>query len=414
MQVRFLSAAYGDLMNRETDNKIIRFIQDNIKLVAPLFLIVLTALVTYISLSARDTRLNDPALLGAAAGLVGETEGDGGDTPVEEVSVPVVLSENTDQSLLDFFYSYYQCLSNGDVETLETMVDSLDIMDKLVKVEQAGYLEYEITNIYTLPGYDESSLIAFVVSKVTFDMYPEDPLPSYDGFYLKKSADGSYLIINSEPGAEESEHIAQVLACDDVVELGNRITTEYNDIITASPALLTYMKELDSIVSLEAGEKLAAINAGEEVQLPEIEVSDAVEEDGEVKMATANSSVNVRVSDSMNADTMGQLRGGQSVEVTEVRGNGWSQINFDGKVGYVKSEYLTLDIDVDSVVTIGTVTATETLNIRATASTDGMVMGSFAKGTTARLVEEKDGWCEVIYNNKVCYLSSQYLEIELD
>ena len=401
-------------MNRESDNKIIRFIQDNIKIVAPLFLMLMTAVVTYVSLSARDNRLNDPGLTGLTSGTVTETGETGGEVLTEEAPVPIVLSENTDQALLDFFYSYYQCLSNGDVETLETMVDSLEMMDKLVKAEQARFLEYEITNIYTLPGADDTSLIAFVVSKVTFDTYPEDSLPSYDGFFIRIGADGSFKIINSEPTAEETEHINQVLECDDVVELGNRITMEYNDKITASPELLTYMKELDSVVSLEAGEKLAALNAGEEIQLPDIETSDAGEGETEIKMATANSSVNVRVSDSMNADTMGQLRGGQSVEVTEIRGNGWSQINYEGKTGYVKSEYLTLDIDVDSVVTIGTVTATETLNIRATASTDGMVMGSFAKGTTARLVEEKDGWCEVIYNNKVCYLSSQYLEIELD
>ena len=399
-------------MNRESDNKIIRFIQDNIKIVAPLFLMLMTAVVTYVSLSARDNRLNDPGLTGLTSGTVTETGETGGEVLTEEAPVPIVLSENTDQALLDFFYSYYQCLSNGDVETLETMVDSLEMMDKLVKAEQARFLEYEITNIYTLPGADDTSLIAFVVSKVTFDTYPEDSLPSYDGFFIRIGADGSFKIINSEPTAEETEHINQVLECDDVVELGNRITMEYNDKITASPELLTYMKELDSVVSLEAGEKLAALNAGEEIQLPDIETSDAGEGETEIKMATANSSVNVRVSDSMNADTMGQLRGGQSVEVTEIRGNGWSQINYEGKTGYVKSEYLTLDIDVDSVVTIGTVTATETLNIRATASTDGMVMGS--KGTTARLVEEKDGWCEVIYNNKVCYLSSQYLEIELD
>ena len=149
--------------------------------------------------------------------------------------------------------------------------------------------------------------------------------------------------------------------------------------------------------------------------MPEIEQQDVSGNDEpEIQMATANQTVNVRVSDSMNADTMGQLRGGQSVEVVEIKGNGWSQINFEGKTGYVKSEYLTLDIDVSSVETIGTVTATETLNIRASASTDGMVMGSFAKGTTARLVSVKDVWCEVVYNNKVVYLSSQYLEIEYD
>ncbi|MCR4793041.1 MAG: SH3 domain-containing protein [Lachnospiraceae bacterium] len=395
-------------MNKDLYKKIVPYVQNHIKIVAPIILMLVTALVTYIALSARDHRTRIPEMpvqepVQTAAPVVDEVQPE-----------PIVLTENTDTALSDFFGEYYLCLSNGDVDTLEGMMDSLELLDKLIKAEQSRYLDYELVNIYTLPGYDDSSLIAFAVSDVTFDKYPDAPLPSYDGFYVRRNAEGTFQIINSELSAEENEYVVQALACDDVVELGNRIIADYNDKITARPELLTYMKELDSVVSLEAGEKLASLNAGEEIQMPEIEAMDEEGDEPEIRMATANSNVNVRVSDSMNADTMGQLRGGQSVEVTEIRGNGWSQINFEGRVGYVKSEYLTLEIDISTVETIGTVTAIETLNIRATASTEGMIMGSFAKGTTARLVSEENGWCAVVYNNKVVYLSSQYLEIEYD
>ena len=398
-------------MNKEFYKRIVPFVQKNIKIVAPVFLMLVTALVTYVALSARDRRAADPGITIAdpvGVQILPDQE------PVDETPEPIVLTENTDTALSDFFTTYYLCLSNGDVDTMESMMDTLEVLDKIIKAEQSQYLDYELVNIYTLPGYDDSSLIAFTVTNVVFDKYPEDQLPAYDGFYVRKDAEGNYLIIDSELSPEENDYVATAIACDDVIELGNRITTDYNDRITARPELLTYMKELDSVVSVDAGDKLAALNAGEEIELPEIEVPDDDETDTEIRMATANSNVNVRVSDSMNADTMGQLRGGQSVEVTEIKGNGWSQINYEGRVGYVKSEYLTLEIDISTVVTIGTVTATETLNIRAAASTDGMIMGSFAKGTTARLVSEKDGWCEVVYNNKVVYLSSQYLEIQLD
>ncbi|MBR7089406.1 MAG: SH3 domain-containing protein [Lachnospiraceae bacterium] len=397
-------------MNKDLYNRIVPFVKNHIKILAPVCLIAVTAVVTYIALSARGRNVPDEVPVQPVA-TVSVVEGEV--QPVEEQ--PIVLAENTDSALADFFAGYYLCLSNGDVDTLTTLIDQLETYDKLLKAEQSQYLDYEIEGIYCLPGYDPSRLIVFVVTNVTFDRYPDNKLPSYDGFLVSKNEDGSFMIVNSEPSYEENEYIAKCLACDDVIELGNRITTDYNDKITASPELLTYMKELDSVVSTEAGEKLAALNSGEEIQMPEIEQSDVSGNDEpEIQMATANQTVNVRVSDSMNADTMGQLRGGQSVEVVEIKGNGWSQINFEGKTGYVKSEYLTLDIDISTVVTIGTVTATETLNIRASASTDGMVMGSFAKGTTARLVSEKDGWCEVVYNNKVVYLSSQYLEIEYD
>ena len=410
MQVRFLSAAYGEPMNKDLYNRIVPFVKNHIKILAPICLMTVAAVVTYIALSARgrnvptDIPTQDPNTV---------TVGDPEVQPVEEQ--PIVLTENTDSALEDFLAGYYLCLSNGDVDTLETMIDQLETYDKLLKAEQSRYLDYEIENIYCVPGYEANTIIAFVVTNVTFNRYPDNKLPAYDGFMVSKNEDGSFLLITGELSEPENEYVAKVLASDDVVELGNRITTDYNDKITANPELLTYMKELDSVVSTEAGEKLAALNSGEEIEMPEIEQPDVSGNDEpEIQMATANQTVNVRVSDSMNADTMGQLRGGQSVEVVEIKGNGWSQINFEGKTGYVKSEYLTLDIDVSSVETIGTVTATETLNIRASASTDGMVMGSFAKGTTARLVSVKDGWCEVVYNNKVVYLSSQYLEIEYD
>ncbi len=396
-------------MNKDIYSTIVPFVKKNIKFTAPVFLFVVAAIVTFVALSARSRReqIPDPVAVTSEPADVTNNE----EVPLE---IPLALTENTNGEITDFFVEYYLCLSNGDVDKLDILNDTIEMKDKLVKAEQSRYLDYALINLYTMPGYDETSLIVFAVTDVVFNEYPDNPLPSYDGFYLKHNADGSYTIINSELNQEENDYIAGALACEDVVELGNRITTDYNDMITAHPELLTYMKELDSVVSIEAGEKLAALNAGEEIEMPEIEqpVADGTED--EIKTATANATVNVRVSDSMNADTMGQLRGGETVEILETKGNGWSRIAFDGKEGYVKSEYLTLDIDIDSVVTIGTVTAIETLNIRATASTEGMIMGSFAKGTTARLVSENDGWCEVVYNGKVVYLSSEYLEIELD
>jgi uncharacterized protein YraI len=397
-------------MNMDIYSKIVPFVKKNIKFTAPIFLFVVAAIVTFVALSARSRRVMIPDPAALTTGPVPEV------TTTEAVpeEVPLALTENTNGEITDFFVEYYLCLSNGDVDKLDILNDTIEVKDKLVKAEQSRYLDYALIDIYTMPGYDESSLIVFAVTDVIFNEYADNPLPAYDGFYLKHRDDGSYVIINSELSQDENDYVDIALACEDVVELGNRITTDYNDKITAHPELLTYMKELDSVVSLEAGEKLAALNAGEEIEMPEIEQPAAEGDQTETKTATANATVNVRVSDSMNADTMGQLYGGTTVEILEMKGNGWSKISYDGKEGYVKTEYLTLDIDIDSIVTIGTVTAIETINIRAKAGTDGMIMGSFAKGTTARLVSEEDGWCEVVYNGKVVYLSSEYLEIELD
>ena len=397
-------------MNGDIFGKIVRFLKNNIKIAGPVGLIAITALVTYIALSFRNIPSDEASVQQTVTGTETDIQAVSPDT----AAVPVTLSLNTDANLSEFINNYYLCLSNGDMDTLKGLVDSLETMDMLVKAEQSRYLDYEVLDIYSAPGFDENSVVVFPVTNVIFDNYPEYKLPSYEGFYVLKNADATFTIKNTEPSAEESEFINSILSCDDVVELGNRITADYNEIITANPELLTYMKELDTIVSTDAGEKLAAINSGAEVELPEVEEPEDETEEGETKTATVNQSVNVRVSDSINADKMGQVNGGQTVEVLEVKGNGWVAIKYNDSTGYVKSEYLTMDIDVDSVDTIGTVTAKETLNIRSSASTDGMIMGSFAKDSTARLVSESDGWCEVIYNNKVVYLSSQYLDIKYD
>ena len=117
-------------MNKDFYKKIVSFVQINIKVVAPVFLMLVSAIVTYVALSARDRRASAPEI------TVQEPVNVQTPDVVEETPVPIVLTENTDAGLSNFFSGYYLCHSNGDVDTLETMIDSLDLLDKLVKAEQ--------------------------------------------------------------------------------------------------------------------------------------------------------------------------------------------------------------------------------------------------------------------------------------
>ena len=55
---------------------------------------------------------------------------------------------------------------------------------------------------------------------------------------------------------------------------------------------------------------------------------------------TANTNINVRASASEKADKLGVLAGGDTAELLAVEGD-WSKISYNGKVGYVKSEFVT-------------------------------------------------------------------------
>ena len=55
---------------------------------------------------------------------------------------------------------------------------------------------------------------------------------------------------------------------------------------------------------------------------------------------TANTTVNVRSAANETAERLGVLAGGESLSLLAVE-NGWCKVNYNGQVGYVKSDYVT-------------------------------------------------------------------------
>ena len=125
--------------------------------------------------------------------------------------------------------------------------------------------------------------------------------------------------------------------------------------------------------------------------------------------ATATTTVNVRSSDSEQAEKLGKVSGGSRVQVQEVRVNGWTKIIYEGKDGYIKSEYLQLEESADGLETIGTVTATTTVNIRSAANETAERLGVLAGGESLSLIANEDGWCKVNYNGQVGYVKADYV-----
>ena len=127
------------------------------------------------------------------------------------------------------------------------------------------------------------------------------------------------------------------------------------------------------------------------------------------RYATATTTVNVRSSDSEQADKLGKVAGGDKVQVQEVRVNGWSKIVFEGGDGYIKSEYLHMEESVEGQQVIGTVTANENVRIRAAAAEDAAQLGLMVGGDSLELLANEYGWCKVIYDGKVGYVKADYV-----
>ncbi|MGV4968036.1 SH3 domain-containing protein, partial [Priestia aryabhattai] len=73
----------------------------------------------------------------------------------------------------------------------------------------------------------------------------------------------------------------------------------------------------------------------------------------------------------------------------------------------LSSSLLLHSIDADAAES-AKVTATS-LNVRATPSTSGAVVGKITKGNTVDIVDESKGWAKITYSGKEAWISSQYI-----
>ncbi len=385
------------------------FIQKHFRFLVPAVVVVLSAIAVVVALNIRgNTESKEQS--GQGEEVVQETVEE--IVPLEELEIPLVVNSNTE--IQELFDLYYQCLSDGDMETLQTLCDTVSEKDLLTYEEQSKYLEYEITEIYTQEGPVPDSYIVYVCCEGTFIEYEDLPLPLYDGFYVKLSDEtGKYMICNGVLTQEESEYLSVANSKDDILELNNRITVEYNDKVSSQPEVLVYMKELDQTVRTARGERTAELNgstSGNEEKSEEENEEESTEE-AQPFTAIALTTVNVRASDSENADRLGMVNGGTELTVLENQVNGWAKIEFEGKEGYIKVEFLVIPEKVEDVEVIGTITTTDDLNIRLGPTSESSRLGMVSKGTTLNYVGEEDGWYKVIYNDQVAYVSSDYAKV---
>ncbi|MBP5197812.1 MAG: SH3 domain-containing protein [Lachnospiraceae bacterium] len=391
-------------------------LRDNIlkhaRIIIPVVAILLVAFVVSFALKLRRDKQQQAE---AEALLATEQEEE---TVQIDVDQPIPLVENQDQDIATLIYTYYNAMGNGDEETLNSTCDYISEQEMIRYLEMSKYIDhYTNIEIYTMPGPEEGSSIAFVYFKVILTGH-EDEIPAYKAYYICKNENGELYIKRSDNTDENDEFIRKEMMQDEVIDFNNRVTVEYNELMSEKPELLKYLSEIDSEVNTEVGEALAAMAAAEAEQEEgntEEEVANAEEaianaEADKVKYATASTTVNVRSSDSENADKLGKVTGGTTLEIREVKENGWTEVVYNGNSGFIKSEYLSFIENAEGQVANGKVKATTTINVRSQASTTADRIGVLATGETVESISNDNGWWKVIYQGKIGYVKEDYVE----
>ena len=404
-------------MFKEKMKRFSRFLLENSKLILPIIIILAVAITVLCALSAQDAKKTSVAESSMAVDestQVSET--------TEEEMVQIPLAENTDPAIVSMIDAYYTACAQGDIESIRKIINHLDETNALFISAKSEYVEdYLDKVVYSKPGPKPDSYLLYVYYKMKFVGF-EDTVSGMDLYYACKNADGSYYLNDAELSDEEKEYIDKASSQEDVEELNNRVEVECKDTLTKNEELFLYIQEVLKEAQKTTGEAIAnqmKEEQPEDTQTPEGESGEVpevtpapVENDAttEPVYAKATTTVNVRASDSEQADKVDKVTAGTKVEVLEQKVNGWSKVKIGKVEGYIKSEYLQLLNTASKEPVVGTVTATSNVNVRTAASETADRLGVLAGGEVVDLLGRENGWCKINYNGQVGYVKEDFVQ----
>ena len=349
----------------------------------------------------------------------------------DAIVVPTeALEKDAHPEVNNLVKQYYQALVDGDMDTIKSIKNYIDEEEELKIVKKSEFIEgYPLITVYTKQGPVEGSYVAYVQYEVKFEGM-ENTAPGLNTLYICTNEEGNYYINANELDEDVVEYLKTISVQNDVLDLFNTVQVAYNDIKTQDENLSAFLDELpnllaeavsEAIIEQEAAE--AAMNPVEEEAEPEVVVV--------VTKVKATTVVNVRSSDSVEADKIGKTTQGQILELVEERVNGWSKVIFDGKEGYIKTEFLEPEETEMQVVEKTAENAddenvqdnaddgpkkgkvTETVNVRKSASTDADKLGKITIGSEIEILEQmSNGWTKIKYSGEEAYVKSDYVEVQ--
>ena len=319
----------------------------------------------------------------------------------------------------------FKAVQENDTEKLKEIRGSIDNLELARVAAKSEYIDsYSDIKCYTKQGPFPNSYIvysSYYLKVKDFDVLA----PGVSTFVVCTNEDGSLYLYTDDFDENVFEYIRKITAQEDVYKLFVDIDIEYNQILNDNPDYAEYMNAVNSMIKNDVADKFVNIdpssaseNSVSENSVSDNSVSDNNADDKNNKKESdfevvTTTTVNVRVSDSENADKLGKADANTKLTCKQEKANGWSEVVFEGQTGYIKSEYLTRTDDNSTTGTkaTGTVTVNQTVNIREIASTNGKSLGVAYAGEVLDSVEKQsDGWTKIIYNGKEAYVKSEFVD----
>lgn len=279
----------------------------------------------------------------------------------EQEEEPNELEENSHSSIERLVSKYLDCIVNGDVDALESIVDELSDADKEeVKKLDKAYESYSDLKCYTKKGPDEDSYIVFVCCDMKIAGV-ETLAPYISCLYIgpKDESGNRYIRYNNVEEDQTLQAYVQELEQDpEVKALYDDVNARYQEALNSDPTLAEFVQNATG----KANENTEAAEEEAPAADEAAEQEDAQEETGEAPAAEEQNeepaeeeapaaeaqnretrvteSVNIRSEASTDSDRIALAYQGDAITQIESYENGWSKVEYKGETGYVKTEFL--------------------------------------------------------------------------
>ncbi|ADL34864.1 bacterial SH3 domain-containing protein [Butyrivibrio proteoclasticus B316] len=420
---------------RNDRKNIFALLGDNKKYLMPILFVLAVILTVVIALNANK-RTKEIAASVADASLESTLE-------ITEV---IPMAENAYEDVNYLINEYYTALANGDSDTIKSIYKGLEDTQLLKAVAASDYIEeFRVVTVYTKPGPVAGSYVAYVYNEVKLFDY-DKAVPGLESLYICTDDNGNLYINGDIANANEIEYLKQVNLQEDVIDLNNKVATEYNEMVNSDEALAEFLTKMRAGLQVSVGEALASSEASSDSATEETSSDDSASEaTSEAAVATvtthtirATDVINIRSSDSETADVISKTAKGEEFKQLEALANGWSKIEYKGGIAYVKTEFFevvgeeTTEVDNSenedgdqntqsadaSQTTVkssdtGKMQVSDTVRLRKSQSTESEVLEMIYSGSTVNVVEQyASGWAKVEYNKKTGYIKSEFLTKE--
>lgn len=331
---------------------------------------------------------------------------------------------------------YYTAVADNDTYVLnEVMNPVFDNEMEYIRILSEYVDAYNNIVCYAKDGAEEGQYIVAAYYELKYAKV-KDAAPGMQFFYLETNADGDLYINNlysehnmvyveSEPNADIMNLILAYQTEPDMQSMLTQVQDNYAAVLEANQELSVLVTEtLPGALTDWSANMEAYLNVQPDV--PDVPVDDPVTpDDGTTTDPTtgvtetpaegivyANDNVNVRQTPSTEAAKVASLYAGAEVKRLATTDNGWTKVQTGDVTGYIRSDFISDERPAGTDGNGGgnTVTANDTLRIRASKSTESDIVEIVTEGETVTIVEgDSEGWTKVSFKGVTGYIRTDVL-----